>query len=103
MNSGKVSVARGEDYGYGCIIDKIGKLVAVGHTGQTPGTVVSFTMFPQLGYTVVVLSNYDVPAAERISVRIRSLLAGQMNEDAMEQRAAVPAFRLSNLLIMQPE
>jgi hypothetical protein len=41
------------------------------------GTNSTFTVYPELGYTVVVLSNYDPPSASRVTSKIRDLLTAK--------------------------
>jgi D-alanyl-D-alanine carboxypeptidase len=40
-----------------------GELANFGHGGMAPGMNAHFRVFPQLNYTIVVLSNFDPPAA----------------------------------------
>jgi hypothetical protein len=59
-------------YGFG---DKIvdGKRM-VGHNGGWPGVAANFEMFPELGYTAIVLLNTDAPAMMPIITRLRQLI-----------------------------
>lgn len=59
-------------YGFG---DKIsgGKHI-VGHNGGSFGIGANFDMFPELGYTAVILSNYDPPAMMPVIMKIRALI-----------------------------
>jgi CubicO group peptidase (beta-lactamase class C family) len=59
-------------YGFG---DKIfgGKHI-VGHNGGAPGIAANFEMYPELGYTAVILSNYDPPAMMPIIMKIREVI-----------------------------
>lgn len=61
-------------YGFG---DKIvdGKHI-VGHNGGSVGIAANFDMFPELGYTAVILSNYDPPAMFPVIMKIRELIPG---------------------------
>lgn len=45
-----------------------------GHNGGFPGINSQLDIYPDKGYTVVVMSNYDPPAAGRVAQRIRTLL-----------------------------
>jgi D-alanyl-D-alanine carboxypeptidase len=57
-----------EGYGYGFGVDVLpGGERLVGHGGGFPGTNTNLQIFLKSGYTVVVLTNYDPPAAERVS------------------------------------
>lgn len=54
-------------YGYGFQILKSGKYTRYGHAGVMAGANARLDMYPALGYTVVVLSNYDEPSAFKIA------------------------------------
>jgi len=65
----------GVSYGYGFqIIDdgKHGRVI--GHGGRALGGDAFAVMYRDLGYTVIVLSNYDRPAARRIIDGIADML-----------------------------
>jgi D-alanyl-D-alanine carboxypeptidase len=59
-------------YGFG---DKIfaGKHI-VGHNGGSPGIAANFEMYPELGYTAIILMNADPPAMMPVIMKIRELL-----------------------------
>jgi CubicO group peptidase (beta-lactamase class C family) len=59
-------------YGFG---DKIfgGKHI-VGHNGGSPGIAANFEMYPELGYTAIILSNYDPPAMMPVIMKIREII-----------------------------
>lgn len=59
-------------YGFG---DKVfdGKHI-VGHNGGWPGVAANFEMYPELGYTAVILLNIDPPAMMPIIMRLRQLI-----------------------------
>ena len=61
-------------YGYG-FGDKIfaGKHI-VGHNGGFPGTAANLDMFPELGYTAVILMNTDPPAMMPVIMKLRELI-----------------------------
>ena len=61
-------------YGYG-FFDEIfkGKRI-VGHGGDFLGVNTRFEMYVDSGYTVIVLSNYDHPAAQRVSAKLREMI-----------------------------
>jgi CubicO group peptidase (beta-lactamase class C family) len=70
--TGKVGVGvPGEKYGYGFMVGQTNGHRIVGHGGTSPGANAKFDMYPDLGYTVIVLSNYDPRAAERVADRFR--------------------------------
>jgi CubicO group peptidase (beta-lactamase class C family) len=48
----------------------------VENTGGAPGVNASLQMYRDLGYTVVVLANYDPPAATAIAAQIEGLIVG---------------------------
>lgn len=56
--TGKVDTPKGK---YACGFEDLseGGLRAVGHSGGAPGVSAYFCMFPDHGYTVVILSNYE--------------------------------------------
>jgi hypothetical protein len=43
--------------------------------GTSAGCSAMFDLYPELGYTVAVLSNYDPPAAIRVAVHLRGVIA----------------------------
>ena len=51
----------------------------VGHGGNFPGVSTAFDMYPELGYTVVVLSNAD-NGIQTVNFRLRWILRGQADE-----------------------
>lgn len=59
-------------YGFG---DKIfeGKHI-VGHNGGWPGVAANFEMYPELGYTSVILMNTDPPAMMPVIMKLRKLI-----------------------------
>jgi CubicO group peptidase (beta-lactamase class C family) len=63
-----------EGYGYGFGISKIREHPIVGHGGGFPGISCSLDLFTDLGYTAVVLSNYD-EGARPIVDKLRDLIA----------------------------
>ena len=71
--------ATGGKYGYG-FGDKIvdGKHI-VGHNGGAPGIGASFDMFPETGYTAVVLTNYDPPAMSPVVTKLRELVGSAVS------------------------
>lgn len=64
----------GGKYGYG-FGDKLidGKHI-VGHNGGAPGIGANFDMFPESGYTAVVLTNYDPPAMSAVVTKLREVV-----------------------------
>jgi CubicO group peptidase (beta-lactamase class C family) len=62
--------------GYGLLARSINNVRFVGHGGGAPGANSYFEMYPDQGYAVVILSNYDPPAAEMVAQRIRQQIVG---------------------------
>jgi CubicO group peptidase (beta-lactamase class C family) len=62
---------------YGPIGTVAGGQWTVGHGGGSPGISTSLEVFPDSGWTVVVFSNYDPPAAQPIAAAARRLITGQ--------------------------
>jgi CubicO group peptidase (beta-lactamase class C family) len=63
--------------GYGFFSIEVNGTRAIGNNGGGPGTNATFTVYPELGYTVVVLSNYDPPSASKATSKIRELLTAK--------------------------
>ncbi len=61
-------------YGYGFQIFDIDGVRRIGHPGRFAGVNARFDMYPDLGYTVVVLSNYDPPAAFDVAEKATELI-----------------------------
>ncbi|HEX8651042.1 MAG TPA: serine hydrolase domain-containing protein [Pyrinomonadaceae bacterium] len=61
-------------YAYG-FSDKVfnGKHI-IGHNGGSAGVAANLDIFPELGYTCVILSNYDPPAMMPVIMKIRELI-----------------------------
>ena len=91
LQTGKV-VTRpgGPRYGYGFNEWEVGGHRIVGHGGGAPGVNTMLQIYPDLGYSVIVLSNYDPPAAEDIAAKARELLL-----NAQPQTGAVPPIENS--------
>ena len=53
-------------YAYGFFDETINGYRVVGHSGGAPGINSRLHMYLDIGYTVVVLSNYDPPAATQV-------------------------------------
>lgn len=63
-------------YGYGFCLGTLGATAIFGHTGGAPGINGQLDVCPEQGYIVVVLSNYDPPAAGDVAGKARELIAG---------------------------
>jgi CubicO group peptidase (beta-lactamase class C family) len=74
--TGKVAMDRGGGrYAYGMVESKVDGVRIVGHTGGFPGIAGALEMYPDLGYTVAVLSNYD-EGVRPVMRRLRYTLTG---------------------------
>jgi CubicO group peptidase (beta-lactamase class C family) len=63
--------------GYGFFSIEVNGTRAFGNNGGGPGTNSTFTVYPELGYTVVVVSNYDPPSASKVTSKIRDLVTAK--------------------------
>lgn len=62
VTTGKVKMGGGVNfYAYGFGDMKVNGKRAFGHNGGAPGIASSLSIFPELGYTVIVMTNYDPP------------------------------------------
>jgi|HubBroStandDraft_6_1064221.scaffolds.fasta_scaffold87637_2 CubicO group peptidase (beta-lactamase class C family) len=75
--SGKVDQGRGGGkYAYGFEDEMFNGHRRIGHGGGFPGINSDLRIYPDLGYAVAVMSNYDPPAASRVATRIGKLITG---------------------------
>jgi CubicO group peptidase (beta-lactamase class C family) len=76
--TGKVDVPgpNGEQYAYGFQNEQVNGYRRVGHGGGFQGINGKLDIYPDLDYTVVVLANYDPPAAQLVADRIGKLITG---------------------------
>jgi CubicO group peptidase (beta-lactamase class C family) len=70
----RVDTAWGTKYAYGFGSEKVNEKRIVGHGGDTVGISTELDIYLDHGYTVIVLSNYDPPAAANISGKLRELI-----------------------------
>ena len=63
-------------YGYGFVLETVGGTRIAGHGGGFPGINAELNMYLDKGYTVVVLSNYDM-AARRVADKARRLITAE--------------------------
>jgi CubicO group peptidase (beta-lactamase class C family) len=73
-------------YGFG---DKIfnGRHI-IGHNGGSAGVAANLDIFPELGYTSIILSNYDPPAMMPVIMKIRELIpAGSSHVSPQPQKS----------------
>ena len=76
ITTSKVAVpgAQGTSYAYGFIDEKVNGVRRFGHGGGFLGINGQLHIYPDLGYTVAVLANYDPPAAENVAEYVGKLL-----------------------------
>ncbi len=65
----------GQNYAYGFYADDAGGTPVYGHAGTVPGYQAWLDIYPSLGYTVIVLTNFDHPAARDVAWFARNQLA----------------------------
>jgi CubicO group peptidase (beta-lactamase class C family) len=81
MWTGHVETGQGDanaanrQYGYGFFVGTVGGNRIVNHGGTGPGIDVGFDIYPDLGYVVVVLANFDPPAAQDVRAFLRDAFA----------------------------
>jgi CubicO group peptidase (beta-lactamase class C family) len=73
ITTGKVNAPFGK-YGYGFGDVNFNGVRSFGHNGGAPGISAQLDIYPELGYTVIVLSNYDPPAMVKVLSKIRTLI-----------------------------
>ncbi len=61
-------------YGYGFEVERTAGVLQVGHAGGSSGVSARFDLYPELGYTVILLSNYD-RATRHVADHIRDLIS----------------------------
>ncbi|GAC1652083.1 MAG: serine hydrolase domain-containing protein [Acidobacteriaceae bacterium] len=68
ITAGKVDTGMmGDKHGYGFMVNAESGHPTIGHGGGAPGMNADFKMIPDTGYCIIVLSNFDPPAAQRVS------------------------------------
>ena len=72
--TGKIAVGQGVQYAYGFFDRVVGGRRFVGHTGGAAGMSGVLEFEPNAGYVVVVLSNFDSPAATQVAAFILNSL-----------------------------
>jgi CubicO group peptidase (beta-lactamase class C family) len=88
MMTGKVATDRGGKYGFGMAETFIDGARVVGHSGGAPGINGQLDMYPERGYTVAVMTNYD-GSARAVVERLRWQLSGRGLPQAIALSAAV--------------
>jgi CubicO group peptidase (beta-lactamase class C family) len=72
--TGKVEYRPNARYAYGFANDIVNGEQIIFHDGGANGISAEFDMYPAAGYTIVVLSNYDHPAARPVVKKIQELI-----------------------------
>ncbi len=71
----RVDSTFGGKYAYGFFVRSGGKEDSiVGHDGESPGINAQLDMYLNTGYSVIVLSDYDPPAARNIAAKLQELI-----------------------------
>lgn len=73
ITAGKVDMGRAK-YAYGFGDEAVNGKRVFGHNGGAPGIASDLSMYPESGYTTVVLTNYDPPLMMPVVRRIREML-----------------------------
>jgi hypothetical protein len=89
VTTGKVDTGRpGARYAYGFFDERVGsggRARVVWHGGGAPGINGQLQIYPDLGYTVAVLANQDLRAAETVGKALREAVA-HVHPDAIGTR-----------------
>jgi CubicO group peptidase (beta-lactamase class C family) len=76
ITTGKVKMGGGgNQYAYGFGDLRINGKRAFGHNGGAPGIASSLSIFPETGYTVIVMTNYDPPMMMPVVRKIEGLVS----------------------------
>ena len=73
VTTGKVDMGRAK-YAYGFGDETVNGTRVFGHNGGAPGIASDLSMYPELGYTSVVMTNYDPPLMMPVVKRIRDMI-----------------------------
>ena len=73
VTTGKVDMGRAK-YAYGFGDETVNGTRIFGHNGGAPGIASDLSMYPELGYTSVVMTNYDPPLMMPVVKRIREMI-----------------------------
>ncbi len=74
---GKIKVSSENEnlnYAYGFSSHNYGSLIRYGHNGGAPGINSFFGVYQPVNYSLIVLSNFDPPSAERVANKIHNLI-----------------------------
>ncbi len=64
-------------YGYTFQINQTGDIVTVGHSGGAYGMATKLEIYPDHGYAVIILANFDRMAAHNVAAHIKELIGGE--------------------------
>lgn len=67
VTTGKVEVQENEKYAYGFFDGRKEGIQQFGHSGGAPGINSTLRIYPDSGYVVIVMGNFDPPAADRVA------------------------------------
>jgi CubicO group peptidase (beta-lactamase class C family) len=73
--TGKVEYAATRKYAYGFANDVVGGQRVAFHDGGANGISTEFDLYRDIGYTIIVLSNYDHPAARPVVKKMQELIS----------------------------
>jgi CubicO group peptidase (beta-lactamase class C family) len=73
--TGKIEYGASRKYAYGFANDIVNGRRIVFHDGGANGISSEFDVYPDAGYTIVVLSNYDHPAARPVVKKIQEMIS----------------------------
>jgi CubicO group peptidase (beta-lactamase class C family) len=73
--TGKVEYSASRKYAYGFANDVVGGQRIAFHDGGANGISAEFDLYRDIGYTVVVLSNYDHPVARPVVKKMQELIS----------------------------
>jgi hypothetical protein len=86
-----------QQYGFGMTVIGQGTQRAFGHGGGAPGQNGDLRVFPELGYTIVALSNFDPPAASRLADFITGRVTAANGSQAPRTAVVVDDFESGSL------
>lgn len=74
---GKIQIADGVQYAYGFFDQIVNGHRRVGHGGGFPGICSIFSLYPELGYTIIIMSNLDYTCGEVNDFLMETLIIGE--------------------------
>jgi len=103
--TGKIKVPAGQpmnEYAYGFTISSPNGKRIVGHGGAGLGVAGKFEMYPELGYTVVILTNYDLSDMIRVVMKTREEILKQFSKEMSKIYYRDSAEQLSLSKVAKP-